>query len=40
MDTDTTTFDKYGYEIAPQHYSSMHTISYASFKAINKKYNI
>jgi len=40
MDTDTTTFDKYGYEIAPQHYSSMHTISYASFKAINKKYKI
>jgi len=34
MNTDPTIFDKEGYEIAPQYYSSMHTISSTSFKSI------
>ena len=32
--TDPTTFDKEGYEITPQYYSSTHTISSSSLKSI------
>lgn len=34
MNTDPTTFDKDGYEITPQYYSSTHTISSSSLKSI------
>lgn len=34
MNTDPTTFDKEGYEITPQYYSSTHTISSLSLKSI------
>jgi len=34
MNTDPTTFDKEGYEITPQYYSSTHTISASSLKSI------
>ena len=34
MNTDPTTFDKEGYEITPQYYSSTHTISSSSLKSI------
>ena len=34
MNTDPTVFDKEGYEITPQYYSSTHTISSSSFKSI------
>ena len=34
MNTDPTEFDKNGYEITPQYYSSTHTISSSSLKSI------